>query len=302
MGRIAFVFSGQGDQYPGMGKLFYDSFPTARDTFRRFEELRPGTIRQCFSGTEEELKETANTQPCLYTMELASALTLMELGIRPDTAAGFSLGECSAAAVAGIMSPEAGFRLVMKRGELMQQASSLTEMSMAAVLKLSHEETEEICRSFDGVYAVNFNCPNQTTVSARTKLLPELLRAVKEKGGRALPLKVKGGFHSPMMKPAGEAFLEELKKEDLNAPSIPLYSNCTGRVYDAPPAELLSRQIYSPVLWEESIRAMIRDGIQVFYEIGPGNTLSNMIRKIDDTVSVYALRDFDTWKEELSLC
>lgn len=292
MGRLAFIFSGQGDQYPGMGKQFYETSPSAAETFRMFEAIRPGTIAQCFQGTEAELKETANTQPCLFAMEFAATALLQEKGIRPDAVAGFSLGEVTAATAAGVFDPETGFQLVIKRGLLMQAEAERQDTAMVAVLKLSGERICQIAKDYPHVYPVNFNCPGQVSVCGSAEEMRDFSAAVKAAGGRALPLKVNGAFHSPFMHDAAKAFGEELKKNSVYMPEIPLYSNLTAKPYDKDPAWLLSAQIENPVQWELLIHNMISDGIDTFLEIGPGNTLTNMIKRIDPQVTALSVTDF----------
>ena len=292
MGKIAFVFSGQGDQYPGMGKELAGKYPAAEAVFSACDAIRPGTSAQCFAGSEEELKETRNTQPCLFAMELAAAAVLKEHGVIPDAAAGFSLGEVAAAAASGLFDPEPGFRLVCRRGELMQREAEKSDTAMTAVVKLTAEQVEEICRQFREVYPVNFNCPGQVTVSGLSSEMADFSEAVKAAGGRAIPLKVKGGFHSPFMREAAEAFAEELDKADIRENTIPLYSNMTAEPYSGNAAELLSRQICSPVQWERIIRNMIADGVDTFIEIGPGKTLCNMIRRIGDGVRAVPVTEY----------
>ena len=296
MGKIAFVFAGQGDQYPGMGKLLAEQYESAAQVFEMCDRLRPGTSGQCFEGTEEELKETKNTQPCLFAMELAATRVLEEAGIVPDVVAGFSLGEVVASTVSGVVDPETGFHLVCKRGALMQQAAEQLDASMAAVVKLSQDVVEELCAKFEHVYPVNYNCPGQITVSGLSDKMPEFSASVKAAGGRALPLKVKGGFHSPFMREAANAFAVELAKYDLKEPKVTLYSNVTGQPYEGQKnrvQELLSEQICNPVRWEQSIRNIIAQGVDTFIEIGPGKTLTNMISKIDGTVKVYSVAELD---------
>ncbi len=284
MGKIAFVFSGQGDQYPGMGKDLYEKYPAAQKIYALCDGIRPGTSVQCFNGTEDELKETKNTQPCLFAMELAATSVLMAKGIAPDVVAGFSLGEVVAATVSGAFDNETGFRLVCKRGELMQSEAEKFDTSMAAVVKLMPEQVRDICSKYSDVYPVNFNCPGQITVSGLSTQMTDFFADVKAAGGRAIPLKVKGAFHSPFMNEAANAFAEELTKAEIKERTVTLYSNMTAEPYTENVVELLSKQICNPVQWEKIIRNMIADGVDTFIEIGPGKTLANMIKKISADV------------------
>lgn len=289
MDKIAFVFSGQGDQYPGMGQDLAKDYPAFKNIFDILDSIRPGTSDMCFNGSEDELKETKNTQPCLYAFEIAAAQALINKGIKPSMSAGFSLGEVSAAAFTGVCSYEDGFRLVIKRGELMQRDAEACDTSMAAVLRLSEEEVRNLCGKYEGIYPVNFNCPGQITVSGLSCNMGDFLADVKAKGGRAVPLKVKGAFHSPFMKNAAEDFLLCLKETPLKMPEMPLYSDITAHIYNREPEKLLSEQIISPVMWEKLIKNMIGDGANTFIEIGPGRTLTNMIKKIDPEVKALSL-------------
>lgn len=292
MGKIAFVFSGQGDQYPGMGKSLYERYPVAKQVFALCDGLRPGTSFQCFDGTEEDLKETKNTQPCLFTMELAAASVLMEKGMIPDAVAGFSLGEVIAATVSGAFDHETGFRLVCKRGELMQREAEKFDTKMAAVVKLCPEQVQEVCGKYSDVYPVNFNCPGQITVSGLSSQMAAFFADVKAAGGRAIPLNVMGAFHSPFMKEAAIAFAEELANVEMKERMITLYSNMTAQPYADDVAVLLSNQICNPILWEKLIRNMIADGVDTFVEIGPGKTLTNMIKKISADVKAVSVEDY----------
>ena len=292
MGKIAFVFSGQGDQYPGMGKELAEKYPAAAAVFAACDAVRPGTSAQCFAGTEDELRETRNTQPCLYALELAAAAALKERGVRPDAAAGFSLGEVAAAAVSGLFDPETGFRLVCRRGELMQREADKADTAMAAVLKLTPEQVREICSRYPDVYPVNFNCPGQITVSGLSARMADFFTDVKTAGGRAILLKVKGAFHSPFMRAAAEDFAKDLARAEFRETTVPLWSDMTGEPYAGNPAELLSGQICSPVLWETVIRNMIAGGVDTFIEIGPGKTLCHMIGRISAEVRAIGVTEY----------
>lgn len=298
MGKIAFVFSGQGDQYPGMGKELCEKYAVAKRIFELCDRIRPGTSVQCFEGTEDELKETKNTQPCLFATELAAASILLEKGIVPNAVAGFSLGEVVAATVSGAFDYETGFRLVCKRGELMQQETEKFDTSMAAVVKLTPMQVQEICDKYSDIYPVNFNCPGQITVSGLFSQMTDFFTDVKAAGGRAIPLKVKGAFHSPFMSEAAEAFAEELARAEVKERTVTLYSNLTAEPYTENIAELLSKQICNPVQWEKIIRNMIADGIDTFIEIGPGKTLVNMIKKINTDVKAENVSEFLAEVEE----
>ena len=292
MGKIAFVFSGQGDQYPGMGKDLAEKDSVAASVYRMCDSIRPGTSMQCFEGTEEELKETKNTQPCLFAMELAAADVLMKKGIVPNAVAGFSLGEVVAATVSGMFDNETGFRLVCKRGEIMQREAEKYDTFMAAVVKLTPEQVQEVCDKYTDVYPVNFNCPGQISVSGLSAQMSDFLADVKALGGRGIPLKVKGAFHSPFMKEAADAFAEEVAKAEIKERTVTLYSNMTAEPYTEDVVGLLSKQICSPVQWENIIRNMVAEGIDTFIEIGPGKTLTNMIKKINPEVKATCVTEY----------
>lgn len=298
MGKVAFVFPGQGAQYPGMGRELAEISPAAANVFRTADRIRPGTSEQCFSGSEAELQETKITQPCMFTVEVAAAAALTEAGIVPDMVAGFSLGELAALNSAQVVDLSTTFKLVCRRGELMQSAAETHDTAMAAVLRLENETVEAVCSQFEGVYPVNYNCPGQVSVALPKEKLAEFSAAVKAAGGRALPLKVSGGFHSPFMAEAAEAFGAALEAFEFRQPKCTLYSNCTGLPYGDNVKELLSRQICSPVRWEDIVRHMIAAGADTFIEVGPGTVLSGLISKIDKTLRTFAVSD----KESLQKC
>lgn len=293
MAKVAFVFSGQGDQYPGMGADLAQTSEAAENIFAVCDEIRPGTSAMCFGGSAEDLRVTSNTQPCLYAMELAAAEALAESGLQADCVAGFSLGEVAAAAFAGYYSVQAGFRLVMRRGELMQACADRVRTSMVAVLKLSSEKVEELAGHFGQVYPVNYNCPGQISVAGQADQMRKFMAEVRENGGRAVPLKVAGAFHSPFMEGAREPFAsaidEELEKSPIGA--IPLYSDVTAQPYGENVTELLSSQLCNPVRWEQLVRNMMESGVDTFVEIGPGRTLTNMIHRISADVKAVPYRE-----------
>ena len=294
MGKLAFVFSGQGAQAPGMGRSLYESSPAARAVFDAADALRPGTARQCFEGTEEELRETKNTQPCMFAMELAAAAALGEAGLTADLTAGFSLGELSALCFGGTADFATLFRLTCLRGELMQKAAEARPTAMAAVVKLTDERVEALCAGFRQVWPVNYNCPGQITVSGAEEEMGPFAAAVKAAGGRAIPLKVRGAFHSPFMAEAGKAFGEAVDAAALTDPRIPVYADCTGAPYG--PGEtkaLLKEQMCRPVRWETAVRNMIRAGAEVFVELGPGKTLCGLIAKTDPSVHCFPVSSME---------
>ena len=285
MAKTALVFSGQGAQCPGMGKSLYECSPAAKAVFDMAERIRPGTLQQCFEGTKEELSLTINTQPCVFITDLAAAAAAAEKGIKPDFAAGFSLGEIAAIAFAGMLSYEDAFRLVCKRAELMDKAAKECPGAMAAVMKITPEQTEEICAGFKKAYPVNYNSPAQTVVAADVSEIDELCEKVKALKGKAVKLAVSGAFHSPFMDAASQGMAEYLKDIELKAPQIPVYANYTAQPYEGDYKELVAMQINHPVRWQKTVENMIEAGAESFIEVGVGKTLTGLIKKINAQVS-----------------
>lgn len=295
MGKIAFVFAGQGAQKPGMGKELYDECPAAKEVFDAMEAKRAGILSLCFEGPQEELNLTNNTQPCLFTMDLACAKALNSMGVFAQGAAGFSLGEIPALAYCGLLSDDQAFELVRVRGDAMHWAGTKNKGEMYAILKLLDIEVEEICRGIDDVWPVNYNFDRQTVVACTEASGPLLVEKITEAGGDARKLPVSGAFHSPLMVSAQDALKTKVEKMTFSPMEIPLYANVTAAVYEDP-KELVVGQITHAVQWKKTIENMIADGFDTFIEVGAGRTLSGFIRKINPEVRTLNVNDMNSLK------
>lgn len=289
MGKIAFVFSGQGAQYSGMGRKLSECSKAAFKVFEMADEIRPGTSDQCFFGTKLELQQTENTQPCLFCVGYGAAAALAENGIRPDCAAGFSAGEVAALAYAGYLGKEDAFKYIIRRAQYMQMSGRNNPGLMFAVLGLDSQKVKDICSEVDGRYPVNFNTKTQISVACTRDSALHFSEAVAAAGGRAVKLSVSGGFHSPMMENARYGLENEFRSMKFEKGEIPVYANVSAKPYVK--KQEMFAQINSPVLWYYTILNMKRSGVDTFVELGPGRVLSNMISKILPDSSILNVED-----------
>ena len=287
--KKAYVFPGQGSQFPGMAKDLYDSDPVAREMLEKANEILGFRITDImFDGTAEDLKQTRVTQPAIFLHSVVLAKCLPDF--KPDMVAGHSLGEFSALVAAGAMDFEEGLRLVSIRAQAMQKACETNPGAMAAVLALPSETIEKICSGCDGiVVAANYNCEGQIVISGEKDAVEAACARLKEAGAkRALPLPVGGAFHSPLMEPAREELAEGIEKAIFRTPSCPVYQNVTA-LPTTDPDEIrknLLAQLTAPVRWTQSVVNMIGDGAGHFVELGPGKVLQGLVAKIDSGITV----------------
>ncbi len=297
--KIAFIFSGQGAQYPGMMKDIAEQSPEAKDIFSIADQsLGRSVSGLCFEGTQEELNLTHNTQPCVLAADLAAYKAVSAAGIKPDAVAGFSLGEYAALVAAGVVDINDVFPLIQKRADFMQEAVPVGKGAMAAVMKLSAAEVEELCKETEGyVIPANYNCPGQIVVSGEAEAVDRLLETAKDRKIRAMKLAVSAPFHCEMMAPAAEKLEQPLAETKFNTPSVPVYMNVDAQPESDPGAirAKLILQAKSPVRWEETLRNMAAAGIDTFIELGPGKTLSGFVKKtFGEEVRFFNVTDAET--------
>lgn len=296
MGKTAFMFPGQGAQYVGMGKDFYDAVPVSREVFDLAGKASGLDVAALCFEENEKINITEYTQIAMLATEVEILRAVEEKGIKADVTAGLSLGEYGALAASGVMSDEDVFRIIRKRGIYMQEAVP-TGGAMTAVLGLDAEVIEKICAETEGIVSIaNYNCPGQIVITGQETSVAEAAQKLSEAGAkRCVPLKVSGPFHSQMLSGAGEKLGEALKDVEIREIGIPYIANVTadyvtdkGQVKD-----LLTKQVSSSVRWQQTIERMIADGVDTFIEIGPGKTLSGFMRKISRNVKTFNIEKLE---------
>lgn len=297
MSKVVFMFPGQGAQYIGMGKDFYDACEESKAVYELASKVTGLDIAKLCFEENEEINITEYTQIAMLTTEAAIYAALKKGGKEPAACAGLSLGEYGALIASGVMSMEDAFRVVRARGIFMQEAVP-TGGAMAAVLGLDAKAIEEVCSNTKGIVSIaNYNCPGQIVITGKTAAVEKAAESLKAAGAkRAVLLNVSGPFHSKMLESAGEELAKEMEKRNFEPLAIPYVTNVTAKyVTDIKETKaLLAKQISSPVRWEESVRTMIEDGVDTFVEIGPGKTLAGFMRRIDKGVKVY---NIETWED-----
>lgn len=290
MSKIAFVFPGQGSQYTGMGRDFYENFDRAKEVFAVADKVSGMSMEELIFQENEKLHITKYTQVAILTVELAILKVLQEKGIRSEVNAGLSLGEYGALVASGVMSVHDALELVVKRGAFMQEAVP-TGGAMTAVMGLDNEIIEKVCSETEGIVSVaNYNCPGQTVITGEEDAVKRAAESLKEAGAkRCIPLKVSGPFHSKMLEKAGKKLAEELEKAEIQEIQVPYITNVTADyVTDKSQVkDLLERQISSSVRWQQSVERMVKDGVDTFIEIGPKKTLTSFLKKIAPEAAGY---------------
>jgi len=291
MKKIAFLFPGQGSQYVGMGKGFHRVYPEAEKIFQKAKEVLSFDLKElCFRGPEEELRKTINTQPALLTINWIATCALKEKNIKPTVVAGHSLGEYSALLAAEALDYPTTLRLVRRRAELMEEASKNSDGGMAAIIGLPKDIVLSLCEKIGEVAAVNFNSPSQIVISGKREKVEKAAEQLKQKGARrVITLPVSGAFHTFLMREAARKFSQELDKTFFSEPTCPIITNAFAE-YATNSKEIkkaLKKQMDHPVLWEDAMKKLISEGIELFIEVGPGKVLQGLLRKINrKTVSL----------------
>mgnify|MGYP000251411982 CR=1 FL=1 len=298
MGKIVFMFPGQGAQYVGMGKDFYDSFACSKEIFDKANEVLDIDVKKLCFEENEDINITEYTQAAMVTASVAILKKIEEMGLKPDLTAGLSLGEYCALVASDVMSFEDAVKVVRQRGILMQDTVPAGEGAMSAVLGMKKEAIEAVLPDVEGIVTIaNYNCPGQIVISGESKAVAEAGEALKEAGAkRVLPLKVSGPFHSPLLKEAGNKLQHVLDSISFMPLQIPYVTNVTANyVEDIQETKaLLSTQVSSSVRWQQSVETMIENGVHTFIEIGPGKTLAGFLKKINKEVKVYNIQ---TWED-----
>jgi [acyl-carrier-protein] S-malonyltransferase len=306
MGKTAFIFPGQGAQYPGMGKDFYEKYEEARWIYDLAGNAAGLNVKELCFEENDRLNITEYTQIAMLATETAILKCALARGLKCDVSAGLSLGEYGALAAADVMAPADLFKIIRKRGIFMQEAYP-EGGAMTAVLGMDAEKIEEICEATEGIVSIaNYNCPGQIVITGEKSAVDKAAESLKEAGAkRCIPLKVSGPFHSELLKNAGEKLAGELAGVNINTPSVPYVCNVSASYVNdtADVKELLAKQVSSSVRWQQSVELMIKDGVDTFIEIGPGKTLSGFMKKINKDVKVLNIEtvdDLDKVVEELS--
>lgn len=307
--KTAFIFSGQGSQYTGMGKELYDNFECVKAVFDKADSVLDFKVTDMCFGEDERLNETEYTQPALLTMSYAVYKLMSEKGLKPDYVAGLSLGEYSAHAVSGTMSFEEAVKLVRKRGKFMTEAVPKGEGAMCAVLSLEAEKIQEACNEVSEIgrcMIANYNAPGQIVIAGDKEAVEKAAELVKEKGAkRAVMLNVSGPFHTSLLKPAADKLNEELSKIELSNMTVPVITNLTAEIVEdkSQVVDILTKQVMNPVKWEQSVKKMIELGVDTFVEMGPGKTLSSFVKKaakeVGADVAIYNVEDLKTLEKAI---
>ncbi len=304
MKKIAFLFPGQGAQYVGMGKDFYEQSQLCKDVYKQAEEVTGIPVAELCFEENDRLNITEFTQIAILTTEIAMLRALEEKGIHASVTAGLSLGEYGAIVASGVLTQEDAFRLIRKRGIYMQEAVP-TGGAMSAVLGMKTSAIEKICEQIEGVVGIaNYNCPGQIVITGEEAAVAKASEKLKEAGAkRCIALKVSGPFHSPLLETAGVKLAEELEGIEIHDIEIPYISNVTADyVTDKKQIKsLLEKQVSSSVKWQQSIEKMIHDGVSVFIEIGPGKTLTGFMKKIDSSVQVMNIEKYEDLEKVVTL-